>query len=89
MAVASALMPLPPDRRLDLDRLDDEDLCVPPLLVARPEAARLLSLSTTEIDRLRRAGRLRAKRHGTRVLFPITELERFVEALPFEADLPD
>ncbi|OYN81703.1 helix-turn-helix domain-containing protein [Mycolicibacterium sphagni] len=58
------------------------------LLVTRPEAARILSLSESEIDNLRRAGRLQAKRHGKKVLFPIDELERFVANLPWEVDLP-
>lgn len=80
-------MTLPPDHQLDLDSLCDDDVRVPPILVTRPEAARLLSLSVPEIDRLRRAGHLRAKRHGSKVLFPIAELERFVETLPWEADL--
>lgn len=88
VAVASAPVTPSSDRRLDLDSLCDEDLRVPPLVVTRAEAARLLSLSVPEIDRLRRAGRLLAKRHGTRVLFPIIELERFVETLPWEPDLP-
>ena len=58
------------------------------LLATRAEAARILSLSVPEIDNLRRAGRLQAKRHGKKVLFPIAELERFVTDLPWEADLP-
>lgn len=57
------------------------------LLVTRPEAARILSLSVREIDNLRLAGKLMAKKHGSRVLFPITELERYVESLPWEVDL--
>jgi hypothetical protein len=40
------------------------------ILVSRPEAAGLLSLSVTEIDRLRRAGHIIAKRHGRKVLDP-------------------
>lgn len=54
------------------------------LLVTRPEAARILSLSLREIDNLRLAGKLMAKKHGSRVLFPITELERYVESLPWK-----
>lgn len=57
------------------------------LLVTRPEAARLLSLSVPEIDKLRRAGRLMAKMHGSKVLFPMKELELYVHSLPWEADL--
>lgn len=76
----------PPDQRLDLDSLCDDDTRLPPLLVTRSEAARFLSLSVPEIDNLRRAGRLLAKRHGKKVLFPVAELERFVQMLPWEAD---
>lgn len=57
------------------------------LLVTRPEAARILSVSVREIDRLRRAGRLLAKMHGARVVFPLTELERYAESLTWEEDL--
>lgn len=56
------------------------------LLVTRPEAARILSVSVREIDRLRRAGRLLAKMHGARVVFPLSELERYAESLPWEVD---
>jgi hypothetical protein len=55
--------------------------------VTRPEAARLPSLSVPEIDNLRRDGRLLAKKHGKRVLFPMAQLERFAEMLPWEVDL--
>lgn len=73
-----------------LNDLDDSAAPLPErnrLLVSRNEAARILSLSVPEVDNLRRAGRLLAKRHGSRVLFPVSELERFVEALPWEVDL--
>ncbi|QNO01069.1 hypothetical protein [Mycobacterium phage CELFI] len=56
------------------------------LLVTRPEAARILSLSVPEIDRLRLAGKLLAKKHGSKVLFPMKELERFANDLPWELD---
>ena len=59
----------------------------PALLVTRPEAARMLSISVAEIDNLRRAGRLLAKRHGGKVLFPLVELKRYAESLPWEMDL--
>lgn len=58
------------------------------LLVTRPEAARILSLSEREVDRLRHSGSLMAKRYGSKVLFPMSELERYAEALPWEVDLP-
>lgn len=57
------------------------------LLVTRPEAARILGLSLREVDNLRASGRLMAKRHGSKVLFPRTELERFANDLPWEVDL--
>ncbi|WP_225507956.1 helix-turn-helix domain-containing protein [Mycobacteroides abscessus] len=56
-------------------------------MVSRNEAARILSLSVPEVDRLRYSGRLMAKKHGSRVLFPLFELERFVDSLPWEVDL--
>ncbi|MBI3215919.1 MAG: helix-turn-helix domain-containing protein [Mycobacterium sp.] len=59
----------------------------PPILVKRVEAAQLLGISVTELDRLRYSGRLMAKKQGRRVLFPTTELERYAESLPWEADL--
>ncbi|ADL71006.1 excise [Mycobacterium phage Halena] len=64
-----------------------EELPAERLLVTRNEAARILSLCVSEIDNLRRAGRLMAKRHGAKVLFPVKELERFANDLPWEADL--
>jgi hypothetical protein len=53
-----------------------------PLLVNRGDAARLLCMSTREVDRLRASGRIVARRHGRRVLFAINELRRFAESLP-------
>lgn len=53
-----------------------------PLAVDRHQAARLLSISVTEIDDERRAGRLVARKHGRKVLIPMDELRRWVEALP-------
>lgn len=57
-----------------------------PLLLTKRAAAEALSLSESEVDRLRRAGRLLAKKCGNRVLFPVSELEKFVESLPGELD---
>ena len=71
------------DRVIIVDHIDH-----PPLLVSRSEAARLLSLSTHEIDNLRRAGKLLAKKYGSRVLFPLDELRQFADSLPYEVDLP-
>jgi excisionase family DNA binding protein len=53
-----------------------------PLAVTRHQAAQMLSLSVTEIDDERRAGRLQARRHGRKVLIPVVELQRWLEALP-------
>jgi len=52
------------------------------LAVTRHQAAQMLSLSVTEIDDERRAGRLQARRHGRKVLIPVVELQRWLEALP-------
>lgn len=53
-----------------------------PLAVTRQQAAQMLTISVTEIDDERRAGRLLARRHGRKVLIPVAELRRWVEALP-------
>jgi excisionase family DNA binding protein len=52
------------------------------LMVTRQEAARRLSLSTTEIDEARRRGDLAAQKYGTKVLISVDELRRFAEDLP-------
>jgi hypothetical protein len=52
------------------------------LLVDRAEAARRLSPSVREIDECRSNGTLASRKHGSKVLIPATELERFAEALP-------
>lgn len=52
------------------------------ILVTREEAARRLSLSVVEIDRLRRRSELIAKRHGRKVLFAVAELRRWADNLP-------
>jgi hypothetical protein len=57
-----------------------------PLLVNREDAARLLCVSTRELDRLRASGRIVARRHGRRILISIDELRRFAGSLP--ADEP-
>ena len=53
-----------------------------PIAVTRQQAAQMLSLSVTEIDDERRAGRLGARKHGRKVLIPVAELKRWVAALP-------
>lgn len=57
--------------------VDDE------IFVDRAEASRRLKISMTEVDDARRAGRLFAKRHGRKVLIPVTELQRYADALPW------
>lgn len=52
------------------------------ILVDKPEAARMLSISVRQIDEARRRGDLAAKKHGTKVLFHVDELQRFADALP-------
>jgi excisionase family DNA binding protein len=52
------------------------------ILVDRAEAARRLSISTREVDVARADGRLASKKYGTKVLIPVSELERFAESLP-------
>lgn len=53
-----------------------------PIAVTRQQGARMLGLSVTEIDDERRAGRLVARKHGRKVLIPVTELRRWLDALP-------
>ncbi len=48
-------------------------------------AATALRVSVDEVDRLRSAGKLLAKRHGTKVLIPMTESEK-LESPPWELD---
>jgi hypothetical protein len=55
---------------------------VEPLFVTRVDAARMLCLSTVELDRLRAAGKIVARRYGRRVLVPLEELRRFAARLP-------
>lgn len=55
---------------------------VEPLLVSRDDAARILAISPREIDNLRAASKIVARRHGRKVLFPIEELRRFATSLP-------
>jgi excisionase family DNA binding protein len=52
-----------------------------PILVGRVEAARLLSISVPELDRLRRNGELVARRKGRRVLLTPAELQRYADTL--------
>jgi len=53
-----------------------------PIAVTRQEAARTLSISVTEVDAERRAGRMNAKKYGRKVLIEVAELQRWLAALP-------
>lgn len=52
---------------------------LPPLLVDRREAARLLSVSPNTVSNLQRAGALASVRIGARVLFDVGDLHRLIE----------
>ena len=56
------------------------------ILVDKAEAARMLSISRTELDAARIRGDLAAKKYGSKVLFHVDELRRFADALP--SDVP-
>lgn len=53
---------------------------IPPLLVDRPEAARILAVSAGTIDNLRIRGELPSVKLGARRLYALDDLRRFVEA---------
>lgn len=53
-----------------------------PLAVTRQQAAQMVNVSVTEVDDERRAGRLIAKKYGRKVLIEVTELRRWLAALP-------
>ena len=59
---------------------------VEPLFVTREDAARILCLSVVELDELRAASKIIARKYGRKVLFPVDELRRFAATLP--ADEP-
>lgn len=50
------------------------------LLIGRQEAATLLSISQRALDYLVANKQLQTRRIGTRVLIPLTELQRFARA---------
>jgi hypothetical protein len=58
-----------------------ENLDTDVILVSRVEAARLLSISVAEMDRLRRNGELVARRKGRRVPCVVSELQRYADTL--------
>jgi hypothetical protein len=55
---------------------------VSPLLVRRRGVPKILGISQTEVDRLIRAGELKAKKYGRSTLVLVESIERFVERLP-------
>jgi excisionase family DNA binding protein len=56
-----------------------------PFALRRKEAAKLLGISVTTLDRAIARGDLKAKRYGSRLLLPMSELERFLGGLPERA----
>jgi len=48
------------------------------LLFTRLEAAKMLSISVRTLDNLQQRKEIQIRRIGRRVLFPATELERFI-----------
>ncbi|ASR85551.1 HTH DNA binding protein [Mycobacterium phage Krueger] len=63
-------------------RADEVVVEVEPLFVTRDDAARMLCLSTVELDKLRASSRIVARKYGRKVLFPVDELRRFAKSLP-------
>ncbi|HEX3412832.1 MAG TPA: helix-turn-helix domain-containing protein [Stellaceae bacterium] len=55
-----------------------------PQLANRRDAAHALGLSIATIDRAIKRGDLKAKKYGTRVLVPQSEIERFASLLAAE-----
>ena len=47
------------------------------LAMPRKEAARILGLSLSTVDRAIKRGDIKTKKYGTRVLVPASEIERF------------
>jgi excisionase family DNA binding protein len=65
----------------------DDASTLPPLFVDAREAARLLSISRSEIYNMLAAGRMGSVKHGKRRLIPMGEVHRFAESLmPFGVD---
>jgi excisionase family DNA binding protein len=56
------------------------DDAIPPLLVDRREAARLLGICERTIDTLAKRRELSSVRIGRRVLFPLNGLHRYIES---------
>lgn len=58
-----------------------------PILYTREGAAAKLSISVPELDKLRAARKIVARKQGRKVLFHIDELNRYAQALP--TDIPE
>ncbi|MGH3955019.1 MAG: helix-turn-helix domain-containing protein [Mycobacterium sp.] len=56
----------------------------PGIAYAREWAAALVGVSPDTLDRERRAGRICPKYVGTKPIYPVDELRRWLEALPSE-----
>ena len=51
-----------------------------PLAMPRKEAARTLGVSLSTVDRAIKRGDIKTKKYGTRVLVPMSEIERFARS---------
>jgi excisionase family DNA binding protein len=60
---------------------EDDDMQGMPMAISRVETARRLSLSVRSIDRAIARGELKARQFGGRVLVPVSEIERYLDAL--------
>jgi excisionase family DNA binding protein len=54
------------------------------LLATQEESAGVLGVSVSEIKRLRVSGRIVARKHGRRILIPMSELRRYADSLPVD-----
>lgn len=76
-------------KRTKAKRKDEQMTAVTPLALARKEVARALSLSVRSVDRAIKRGDLHAKRHGSRVLVPRSEIDRYLDKLKDAASLDE
>ncbi|HVG51611.1 MAG TPA: helix-turn-helix domain-containing protein [Xanthobacteraceae bacterium] len=53
-----------------------------PLALHRKDAAKRIGLSLASLDRAIGRGEIKAKKYGKRTLIKVTELERYLDALP-------
>lgn len=60
-----------------------------PLALRRKEAARMLGVSLTTIDRAISRGDLVAKKYGKRTLVPTVEIERYLERMMVKQRPPE